>query len=184
MPRTTADEVPSDPYYHGPTHYEILQIPTNATDEEIQRGYRRKLLLYHPDKVQRLSQREQEDARIQLLKIEHSRDFLLSLKRCAYDNIILEVTTREQSRQCVEDVIAKESRSRKADEEQRRADRIREQEARKEEVQEEMQEEVQEGLEEPQDNRLNPNEAVIFTPWKKFLAILVYVLSLVRLPNQ
>ena len=36
---------------NGKTYYEILEVDTNATDEQIKKAFRRLSFLYHPDKV-------------------------------------------------------------------------------------------------------------------------------------
>uniref|UniRef100_A0A2M4CWT6 Putative molecular chaperone dnaj superfamily n=1 Tax=Anopheles darlingi TaxID=43151 RepID=A0A2M4CWT6_ANODA len=35
---------------HGMSHYEVLQVPANATTEEIRKSYQTLALQYHPDK--------------------------------------------------------------------------------------------------------------------------------------
>ncbi|KAI1419398.1 DnaJ domain-containing protein [Xylaria sp. FL1777] len=72
-----------------PTHYDILNVSIHASNSEIKRAYRKRVLPYHPDKVQRLSALEQANAKRKFDEITHSYEFLTSDKRCFYDRRIM-----------------------------------------------------------------------------------------------
>jgi curved DNA-binding protein CbpA len=54
-------------------------VPENATDDEIQAAYRKKVAQYHPDRVAHLPSEFQELAHQKLLEINGARERLKSL---------------------------------------------------------------------------------------------------------
>ncbi len=77
------------------THYDILDVDIDASAKEIKRAYRKHILPYHPDKVQRLSAAQRAKAKSKYDEIHESYEFLLSDKRCLYDVVVMKVSLRE-----------------------------------------------------------------------------------------
>lgn len=67
---------------NGPSHYDILQVRIDATDDEIRRAYRQQSLRWHPDKVAPENRRQAEQ---KLQEIRASYEYLLGNDRCAYN---------------------------------------------------------------------------------------------------
>jgi hypothetical protein len=188
----TIDDDDSFSVTYIPTHYDILKISPNASDSEIKRGYRRQLLLYHPDKVQRLPASEREKAEESMLKIEQSYNFLLSYKRCTYDRVRFGTTIAQQNR-CLDQAYAKAARELREREEQERRDEILEEELQK---MEEMEQAARLQTEKPREKpREKPSDKqsekglvpyllqqLVVSPWEGFCAFLAmtayYVFSL------
>jgi len=61
------------------TPWEILEIPENATEEETNSAYRKKVAQYHPDRVAHLPSEFQELAHQKLLELNGARDKLKKL---------------------------------------------------------------------------------------------------------
>ncbi len=61
------------------TPWEILEIPDNATEEETNSAYRKKVAQYHPDRVAHLPTEFQELAHNKLLELNGARDRLKKL---------------------------------------------------------------------------------------------------------
>lgn len=59
-----------------PTHYEILEIPRTATQEEIRSAFKRLSMLYHPDKVHHLAPEFREMAGERFKKINEAHSVL------------------------------------------------------------------------------------------------------------
>ena len=71
------------------THYEILRIPSDATQEEIKRAYRDQLLHTHPDKLTKNTHGTISSVTIN--KIQDAYRILSDIRsRCEYDRLILE----------------------------------------------------------------------------------------------
>ena len=49
--------------------YEILGVSRNANDDEIKKSYRKLVVLYHPDKIMKLSKYQKDSAKELYLKI-------------------------------------------------------------------------------------------------------------------
>ncbi|KAI0803977.1 DnaJ domain-containing protein [Xylaria sp. FL0064] len=84
----------------GLSHYEVLNISTSASDNEIKRAYRKGVLRYHPDKVQRLGAAERAYAKSKFDKLTSSYELLLSNKRCSYDRHVMKYSYK-QYRACL-----------------------------------------------------------------------------------
>ncbi|KAI0432540.1 DnaJ domain-containing protein [Xylaria sp. FL1042] len=82
------------------SHYDVLNVSTYASDSEIKRAYRKQVLRYHPDKVQRLSAPERDNAKRKFDEFTHSYRYLLSENRCYYDLNVMKVSY-EQYKACV-----------------------------------------------------------------------------------
>jgi curved DNA-binding protein CbpA len=68
------------------THYEVLGLPTNSTNEDIKRSYRALQLRYHPDKTGSLPQSEQRAGEAISKAANEAYEVLLDEKaRQAYD---------------------------------------------------------------------------------------------------
>ena len=59
-----------------PTPYEVLEITSDASVEEIQAAYRRRVAEYHPDKVNHLGEALQETAHEKMLEIQEAYEQL------------------------------------------------------------------------------------------------------------
>lgn len=71
------------------THYEILRIPSDATQEEIKKAYRDRLLNTHPDKVAKKTSNKVNSVTIDT--IQDAYKVLSNIKtRGEYDKLILE----------------------------------------------------------------------------------------------
>ncbi len=57
--------------------FEVLGISRNATKKEIQKAYKEKAKLYHPDKVSHLGEELQKMANIKFLEIQKAYDLLM-----------------------------------------------------------------------------------------------------------
>ena len=62
-------------------YYEVLEIDSSATDEEIRRAYRRLALRWHPDKC---LPEQRSEAEIQFKRIAEAYDCLQDPERRAY----------------------------------------------------------------------------------------------------
>jgi len=60
--------------------YSILEIPQNATNDQIKSAYRSKLKEYHPDKVAHLGEELKALAAKKTLQINNAYDYLKKLK--------------------------------------------------------------------------------------------------------
>lgn len=69
-----------EPSRSGHDAYEVLGIPTNATDDEVKAAFRRQLKLNHPDKVAHLSSALQKFAEAETLRIKHAYETILALR--------------------------------------------------------------------------------------------------------
>lgn len=49
-------------FVHDRSDHEVLEVPLNATQDEIQKAYKRMMMRYHPDRVGRPGSREWQDA--------------------------------------------------------------------------------------------------------------------------
>ncbi len=54
--------------------YEILEVPSTATDEEVKKAYRRMAVKYHPDKVSHLGEEHQRMANEKFQKLTEAYD--------------------------------------------------------------------------------------------------------------
>eukprot|EP00929_Paragymnodinium_shiwhaense_P039271 TRINITY_DN20653_c0_g1_i1.p1 TRINITY_DN20653_c0_g1~~TRINITY_DN20653_c0_g1_i1.p1 ORF type:complete len:590 (+),score=115.03 TRINITY_DN20653_c0_g1_i1:85-1854(+) len=64
----------------GPTHYQLLQVPMDASKEDLKRQYKRLCLLHHPDKT------ANEESRKRFEVLQESYRFLMDdVQRGAYD---------------------------------------------------------------------------------------------------
>jgi curved DNA-binding protein CbpA len=61
------------------TPWEVLEVPENATDDEVQSAYRKKVAQYHPDRVAHLPSEFQELAHQKLLELNAARERLKKL---------------------------------------------------------------------------------------------------------
>jgi DnaJ like chaperone protein len=52
--------------------YKILEIPTNATDDEIKKAYRKMAMKYHPDKVRGLGEQHEKSANEKFIKVQEA----------------------------------------------------------------------------------------------------------------
>jgi len=50
--------------------YKILEIPTNATDDEIKKAYRKMAMKYHPDKVRGLGEQHEKSANEKFINVQ------------------------------------------------------------------------------------------------------------------
>jgi DnaJ like chaperone protein len=57
-------------YKEVDSSYKILEISSNATDDEVKKAYRRMAVRFHPDKVSTLSEKVQEDASDKFIKVQ------------------------------------------------------------------------------------------------------------------
>jgi curved DNA-binding protein CbpA len=72
------------------TLYEVLEVPENASTNEIKRSYKRLASIHHPDKVANIDDPELlERAEEELIKINNAKDILLDpKKRGEYDLLL------------------------------------------------------------------------------------------------
>jgi DnaJ like chaperone protein len=54
--------------------YEILEIPSTATDEEVKKAYRKMAVKYHPDKVSHLGEEHQRMANEKFQRLTEAYD--------------------------------------------------------------------------------------------------------------
>ncbi|MDE7337434.1 MAG: molecular chaperone DnaJ, partial [Clostridia bacterium] len=67
-------------------YYEILGVPKTASDDEIKKAYRKKVVAYHPDKFAGASEKEKKDAEAKCKEINHAYEVLSNKeKRANYD---------------------------------------------------------------------------------------------------
>ncbi|KAI0914927.1 hypothetical protein F4823DRAFT_557379 [Ustulina deusta] len=143
------------------THYDILDVDIDASVKEIKRAYRKHILPYHPDKVQRLSAAQRAKAKSKYDEIHESYEFLLSDKRCLYDVVVMKVSLREYA-YCLERFVrqrrldlafTQEQKRRRFEEkakEKEERERAREQEQRQEK---EREQEKKQEIEREQEQR-------------------------------
>lgn len=60
--------------------YKILEIETNATEEEIKRAYRRMAVKYHPDKISHMGEEYQEAAKQKFQKVQEAYENIKKAK--------------------------------------------------------------------------------------------------------
>ncbi|KAI0489998.1 hypothetical protein F4859DRAFT_523792 [Xylaria cf. heliscus] len=117
-------------------HYETLNVTIEATDSDLRRAYRKQVLKYHPDKFQRLSAAEQEEAKANFDRVTAAYDFLLSSDgRCEYDRDVMNAST-SHLKQCNRRVrLRREERLKEQEAERaaRRAEMKKAEEARRRE---------------------------------------------------
>ena len=66
--------------------YEILGVPKTASDDDIKKAYRKKVVAYHPDKFAGASEKEKKDAEAMCKEINHAYEVLSNKeKRANYD---------------------------------------------------------------------------------------------------
>ena len=51
------------------TPFTVLEIPSNATNEEIKKAYRQMVMQYHPDKMAHLGEEQTQEAHLKFLEI-------------------------------------------------------------------------------------------------------------------
>ena len=56
--------------------YEILGVPKTASDDDIKKAYRKKVVAYHPDKFAGASEKEKKDAEAMCKEINHAYEVL------------------------------------------------------------------------------------------------------------
>jgi DnaJ like chaperone protein len=59
-------------YADRDSDYKILEIDSNATDEEVRKAYRKMAVKYHPDKVSHLGEDYQRDAKEKFQKMQEA----------------------------------------------------------------------------------------------------------------
>ncbi|MGA1792717.1 MAG: DnaJ domain-containing protein [Thermoplasmatota archaeon] len=78
-----------DLYIEGQTLYEILKVPRTASAMDIKKAYRKKALLYHPDRNVQMGPLYSETIGMEMRKINTAKDILLdSGKRQLYDRLL------------------------------------------------------------------------------------------------
>eukprot|EP00954_Amorphochlora_amoebiformis_P029692 1393523-Amorphochlora_amoeboformis.AAC.1 len=77
-------------------HYAVLEIPFNASDQDVSRAFRRMSVRYHPDKLRRAGQERinATDAKAKFLSIKTAFDVLSSSKRHKYNHELADAITR------------------------------------------------------------------------------------------
>jgi DnaJ-domain-containing protein 1 len=78
-PRSSATLPVAPPAPRPKTPWEVLEVPENATEDEVQSAYRKKVAQYHPDRVAHLPSEFQELAHQKLLELNAARDRLKRL---------------------------------------------------------------------------------------------------------
>ncbi|MDO8794267.1 MAG: J domain-containing protein [Vicinamibacterales bacterium] len=72
------------------THYELLEVPTEASADDIKRAFRREIAKYHPDKVQHLGIEFQEIAALRAAELTQAYKTLTDAQlRTDYDAQLL-----------------------------------------------------------------------------------------------
>lgn len=67
-------------------YYDILGVSRNATEEEIKRAFKKKSVLYHPDRWSNKSEAEQKNAEEKFKEVNEAKEVLLDAdKRSHYD---------------------------------------------------------------------------------------------------
>lgn len=71
------------------THYELLDVASDATADDIKRAFRREIAKYHPDKVQHLGVEFQEIAALRAAELTQAYKTLTDQAlRAAYDGVL------------------------------------------------------------------------------------------------
>jgi DnaJ-domain-containing protein 1 len=78
--KSSSDDNDGSPKMNAGLAYSILDIPQNATIEQIKAAYRVKLKEYHPDKVAHLGEELKQLATKKTLQINAAYDFIKNLK--------------------------------------------------------------------------------------------------------
>jgi DnaJ like chaperone protein len=60
--------------------YTILELDKSATDKEIKKSYRKLVVLYHPDKIMKLSKYQKDSAKELYLKINEAYEYLKKVR--------------------------------------------------------------------------------------------------------
>ncbi|MGA1820711.1 MAG: DnaJ domain-containing protein [Thermoplasmatota archaeon] len=78
-----------DLYIEGQTLYEILKVPRTATAIDIKKAYRKKALMYHPDRNVQMGPLYAETIGMEMRKINTAKDILLDPgRRQLYDRLL------------------------------------------------------------------------------------------------
>ncbi len=78
-PRSSTTIPVAPPAPRPKTPWEVLEVPENATEEEVHSAYRKKVAQYHPDRVAHLPSEFQELAHQKLLELNAARERLKKL---------------------------------------------------------------------------------------------------------
>jgi hypothetical protein len=78
-----------DLYLDGQTLYEILKLPITATSNDIKKAYRKRAILYHPDKNRDMGPLYAETIGLEMRKLNTAKAILLDQgKRSIYDRML------------------------------------------------------------------------------------------------